>query len=55
MSAGYTHCQCATCFEIIISPRELCDNCQSAGCEIDGCECRREDFGEEDEDAAPSS
>jgi hypothetical protein len=46
---GYKHCDCGGCFETVIDS-EFCDECEEAGCSCDSTECKREDFGLEDEE-----
>jgi hypothetical protein len=50
VSAGYAHCGCRDCFEIVVSDDvtefDLCAECEDAGCTHAGereQECRRDD------------
>lgn len=61
MSAGYNHCGCRDCFNVVVGePGELCDDCIEADCDPK-CECQGKHAyeqhcgdesccGEEDED-----
>lgn len=61
MASGYTDCACRDCFDIAISSDtskpELCNECEDAGCDAEGCsECTRDDaYGADDMSAEEDS
>ena len=51
--SGYCDCACRDCFDIAINDDDepaLCNECEEAGCDVEGCsECEREDAYESEE------